>query len=83
MTGEVERTTVGSGPRPEEAKDVEVWSGEVPPGMVSGTGSGETTVVGSGEKTVVGLGPSSGLTVDSDIGPGREEEEERDTMRQP
>lgn len=51
--------------------------------MVSGTGSGETTVVGSGEKTVVGLGPSSGLTVDSDIGPGREEEEERDTMRQP
>ena len=46
----------------------------------SGTGSGETAVVGSGEKTAVGLGPSSGLTVDSDMGPGREE---RDTMRQP
>ena len=81
LLGDTKFTTVGSGPRPEELKTVEVWSLEVPD-EDSGTGSGETIVVGSGEKTAVGLGPSSGLTVDSDIGPEREEEE-RDTMTQP
>lgn len=76
---------------------MEVWSVEVPD-EVSGTGSGETTVVGSGEttvvgswettvvgsgeKTAVGLGPTSGLMVDSDIGPERERRK-RDTMTQP